>query len=81
MGCASAVVRLSIVTLGDLLFMGGTVYTLFKSSSAAFTPRLVGGFGLLMYILDFVNAFLVRGGEGGVSVSEFGVVGNKLFEH
>ena len=71
MGSDAVVARLAIVSLGDLVSMAGTEYTLFRSFAAAFTPRLLGGAGLISQNLDFSNDLLVGGCEDGVAVGKF----------
>ena len=72
---------LDMVSLRDLVPMGGTVSTLSQSFVASFNPRLLGGFGLLFQDLDFTNELLVGGCEDGVAFGQFGVADNKLFKH
>lgn len=81
MDSAVAVARIAVVTLGEILSVGGTVSTLFQYYVAAFAPRLLRGVGLLMQILDFAKKLFVGGGEDGIEVGQFGVVGEKLFRY
>ena len=41
-GSAAAVAHLVVVTIGDLVYVGGAVATLFQSSGTAFTYHLLG---------------------------------------